>query len=315
MTRQFNPKLPDGIKVDNPVPGIYFWRNPNNRISVVLWHYSANPNNDEEWQARKRIGMSPDDWEREFEINFEVQGAFRAVFAKYFSPEEHIKENLIADPQYPVIRGIDFGRLYPACVFLQIVNGQVRVLAEIQGKDMLLRDFCLNEVIPKGRILFPNMKFETVCDIAGKQKSDKSNYSSIDILEELGFEPKYNYFFIKEGINIIEYKLTQRINGEPGLVFHPSCKMLITAFEGGYRWAEDGRKPLENEFCHLMDALRYCINYYIPNYHTAIQQNPQTQQITTPPSPDMMVFADVFLRNQENPKQSAMFRRRRQNAL
>lgn len=300
FTTKYKPVLPEGVPAENPAPGIWVWHNRNNRITAVLWHYSANPKHNEEWAWRKRTGMSPDEWEREFEINFEVQGSLKAIFGRYFNPKEHIKD-VVADPAYPVIRGIDFGRVTPACVFLQIVNGQVRILYEIQEHDILLRDFCVNKILPITKRLFPHIKtFETVCDIAGKQRSDKSNYSSIDVLTELGFEPRFKFFFIREGIDIIEFKLTQRLaNGEPGLVIHPSCKILIAGFEGGYRWSEDGRRPLENEFCHLMDALRYCVNYYIPNYHDALKSAADKKAQLPTLTPDQRVFAEHFLGYEE----------------
>lgn len=253
-------KFPTYTKTEQIARGLWTWANPKNKIRVLVWHYSANPDNTIAVMENKKRGMAPDAWRKEMEIDFEVEGDYKAIFAKYFT-DEHIKP-LEYDPNLPVFRGIDFGYVHPACVWLQIDPNttQVRILHESLGENILLDDWIRNHIIPASNSKFPKAKFRDICDIAGKQRSDKSGMTSIQTLENYGLSPEYKLSLFKEGIYIIEIKLTSRAeNGEPLLLIDPMCQMLIEGFRGGYRWDKDGERAKYSTFCHLMDALRYVL--------------------------------------------------------
>lgn len=253
-------RIPDYTTVENPIRGLWFWRNPKNGIAVLAWHYTANPDHNDQWVEIKKKGMSPDVWEREMEINFEVEGDYKAIFSQYFT-QEHIQK-LQWDPKLPVFRGIDFGRNYPACVWLQVVpeTRQIRLLSEELGENVLLPSWIETRVLPLSEQQFPHARFRDICDIAGAQKSDKSDLTSIQILESYGLHPEYRRWNFKEGIYILQKKLTARTpEGEPELLVDHSCRLLIDAFQGGYRWNKDGSRAMDSIYCHLMDALRYVV--------------------------------------------------------
>lgn len=254
-------RFPRTTETEQLARGLWTWQNPKNRIRVLVWHYSASPDNTVAAMEAKRIGMSPDEWRKEMEIDFEVEGDYKAVFAKYFT-DAHIAE-IQYDPTLPVFRGIDFGYVHPACVWLQIdpQSTQVRVLCEHLGENTLLDDWLRNHIIPTSTTKFPGARFRDICDVAGKQRSDKSDITSVQTLESYGFNPEYRLFPFKPGIYIIERKLTGRTeDGAPLLLIDPQCRLLIEAFRGGYRWDGDGDRARHSPFCHLVDALRYVLS-------------------------------------------------------
>ncbi len=82
--------------------------------------------------------------------------------------------------------------------------------------------------------------------------------TSIQTLENYGFRPEFKLFSFKEGIYILEMKLTGKSeSGEPLLIVDPSCQLLIEGFRGGYRWDAKGDRAKDSIYCHLFDALRY----------------------------------------------------------
>jgi hypothetical protein len=73
------------------------------------------------------------------------------------------------DPTLPLIRGWDFGYNRPACVWLQMKKNQIRVLAEMLGKEVYLDDFVKDTVLPYQMSLFgeQRMKILDFCDPRG----------------------------------------------------------------------------------------------------------------------------------------------------
>ena len=134
------------------------------------------------------------------------------------------------------------------------------MLHEEVGHQVLLKEFAQN-VLDSGSRLFPQAVYEDVCDPAGSQKSDKHQKTSIEILNSMGVYPFYDRGRIMDGVELIRMKLSEQIDNMPALRVDKSCIKLIEAFEGGYRYPENGgENPTEEHpYEDVMDALRYAV--------------------------------------------------------
>jgi len=181
-----------------------------------------------------------------------------------FCKKKHV-EKVVYNPQLPIVRSWDFGLRHPACLIGQINKDRLIILAEIQGENELINDFgrrvkefCSRE--------FGQAVYRDYCDPAGKQKSDKSPHTSIEVLNGMGVHPQCSAQHILDGILIVGMLLQDRPDGEAGLIVDPSCRILIEGFEGGYHYPKkyDGRGGDPNPekdgyYDHLQDTLRYLV--------------------------------------------------------
>lgn len=185
----------------------------------------------------------------------------RAVYPQFrkgpfVKPVEYIR-NL------PLIRGWDFGYNHPFCCWLQVVNNQVRVLAECLGKQIYLDDFVREMVLPRQIDLFGEpYSLADYCDPRGSDQSDKG-VTSVQILNSFHIYPRYRRTTINEGIRHIKGLMDtlRGDTGEPNFLIHPRCQNLIEGLNGGYAREEGKDDPRKDGFYdHGQDALRYaCI--------------------------------------------------------
>jgi len=268
--------------ISSPIPGVRTWRNQGNKFRVVEVKYTADPDKDprrkgQDWFYRMRSMHSDTEWEREFEINWSVRAG------KRFYPEfsrEMIKE-LIPDLSKPVYRAWDFGYHHPACAWYQIDwndlrDGCVKIytLYEVMGHDTTLERFAKEQVLPVYSDLCnldgKPIQFLDCCDAAGTQKNDKSEKTSIDILNTLGIRPRYQRIGIKPGCDMV-----RRILKAGQFVLNTECPLFAEGFTGGYIFPElrPGLTREESElpeagnyFGHLMDTLRYLVVVFLGIY-------------------------------------------------
>lgn len=188
----------------------------------------------------------------------------------------------------PVYRDWDFGWHHPAVVFSQDDNeGRWRIHREIMGDKVYIWDFA-PEVLRMSNTLFPGAEFVDYCDPAGNQKSDKNKRSTIQILkEDFHIHPTSRFSFIKDGVDIIQQKMSRIRAGEPEFRIDPSCSIIKQAILGGYAREKltDGNKmgewePMKDGYYeHLMDAMRMGA---INRYGNSIRGNRGNFNIRTP---------------------------------
>lgn len=227
------------------------------QINVLSLHWKLHPHKDQHWYQQQLHRMSEDEIARELDINYSLSVKGR-VF-KQFSEEN--KADLQPNPELPVIRSWDFGYHCPACLFLQVTpDHQIRVLAEVIGQETLLIDFAQQVIALSGQ-QFPDCRFEDVCDPAGAQKSDKNLHTCIEILNSLNIYPWHERSAIRDGIELIRMKLTERQADTPGLLVDRGCHKLIDAFEFGYRYTDSNSESpyQEHPYEDVMDCLRYAL--------------------------------------------------------
>jgi hypothetical protein len=241
--------------------------NTQNKFCVARVHYTADPDKaTPEWMAKAKEGTAERDWLREYEINYDVFTG-KPVYPDF--KEVHVRSMQYTPGGY-MYGGWDFGYHHPAFV-AAFVNqfDQLCIMGEQFGNDESIQSFG-SRVLRWRQAMFPGAQWIEACDPAGHQKNDKSEATSIEVLGALGIFPTSKASSIREGIEIITQRLMMRNDGQYGLLINPSCKILLDAFKGGYRYPEerDGSPEDENPqkdgyYDHLMDALRYlCVNNF-----------------------------------------------------
>jgi len=179
------------------------------------------------------------------------------------------------NPSLPLQCGWDFGHRHPAFVVTQTVKNNWNILMELMGSDIKIDTFAETQVIPLLNTYFPNANVFHYGDPAGNQVNDKSDHTSIQILNKLGIRVNTRpseYSLRKE---IIERHINTMENGLPILAVHPSCRIINDGFLGGYHYPllKDKQQfllkhemPFKDGFYdHLMNALEYvAVNVFKP---------------------------------------------------
>lgn len=190
--------------------------------------------------------------------------AGKPVYPEY-SDELHCRE-VKPYEGLPLLLGFDYG-LTPACVVCQITpRGQLRVLADLLGEDMGIRQFARDAVKPFLAMNFPGYKIQATGDPAGNRRADSDEKTCFMELAEAGIpaSPAITNEFLARREAVARY-LTTLIDGVPGLAVSPNAKIIRKGFNGGYHYkriqvtGEDRYKdvPEKNSYSHPHDALQY----------------------------------------------------------
>lgn len=255
--------------IGTPVlPGVEV-RDNKNGFRVVRLHYSADPaKSSTEWYETTRRGMPEDKWEQEYEINYSVLHGKR--FYNEFDYEFHSKE-LKYNPNLEMLRGWDFGYHHPAVIWAQIdLTDRLLIFREEQGQDEALINFA-KRITSISKKEFPGCKFKDFADPAGKLTSDKSERTSVEILNSLGIRPHMKKTTRDLGFNIVRNLLLKTHTNSDGKVVpkflvDKRCTILIEGFMGGYHYPEEKDGKAEKDepdgggfYEHSQDALRYIV--------------------------------------------------------
>ena len=168
----------------------------------------------------------------------------------------------------PIRIGLDFG-LMPAALFAQRSPlGQWRWHTELCPEDVGVYRFA--ELI-QAHLAEHYRGFEVTQitgDPAGDARSpqDKQERTTFQIIQSLGInaQPASSNDWVKRR-EAVARPLTRLINGEPGLIIHPQCRMARKGMMGGFSYRrvqvsnqeryED--KPFKNLYSHICDAGQY----------------------------------------------------------
>ncbi len=222
-----------------------------------------------DYYARIKAGKT-EDWIRVY-----VRGEYGFVQeGKPIYPEWHDSTHVAAEPfppieGLPLYIGLDFG-LTPAAVFAQrTARGQWRVIDELVTEDMGMVRF--SELL-KARLAswYSGLPVEAYGDPAGRQRAQTDEKTCFDILRQhaglrVRAAPTNDFTLRREAVANV---LNRMVDGDPGFVLSPACRMLRKGFSGGYRYrrarAASGDhyidKPEKNEFSHPHDALQYLMS-------------------------------------------------------
>lgn len=192
-------------------------------------------------------------------------------------PKKHIRGELKYNVREPVYLWIDPGTLVYCVLFVQIISNQVRVIEEIYE---------------------PQAESDTVIAKAQRMEgwrhiTDKGHVSDhAGIQRHMGAQPHLNTWKEQTGIvfqtlgkgmdqtskaeQILSFMNMDRYTGEPGVIFHPDCRGVLsemgvgispTADQGGGRWmrdvGQDGTvRGIKRENDHGCSALAYGLSIH-----------------------------------------------------
>jgi len=187
-----------------------------------------------------------------------------AVFNNWRSSVHMMKCDYV--PGIPVIVGIDYGMMAGALA-CQLVNGQLRVLAELSefnsGADMFSP-----RIVERFGQMFGSGKFVYLSDptfISNRSSVDARTIKQVS-KEVAGIDLKDGIADWMERMNSVNFFLTKMSQGEASLLVDPSCKTLIAGFEGGYKFREKSTRRLasdveDSEYTALHDCLQHVAWY------------------------------------------------------
>lgn len=246
------------------------------KIDVKTIHWTKHPLKDGNWYEREKQRRGETELAQEVDISY--AGSQGKPFYKGFKHPIHTG-NFSINPNKPLILGWDYGYHHPCCIVAQEdAKGRLIIFAVLFGTDITIDKFgkhCrdwLNENFPE----YPCVSYG---DPAGKQKTDKSEKTSVEILMDYGFHvesrpsntPYTNYRARKQ---IVEKLLTTLIDGLPALLVddNDDTPIFIEAMDGGYcyppanKFGAEQETPLkEGYYEHPMNAFEYIIvNKYSP---------------------------------------------------
>jgi len=269
------PGILNGVKVPrqvhSPCAGMWTWRNKKNWCVIAL-HHSSEPAKmagtpaGDAWIKQEKAKCSERDWLREHQLDFTIRTG--DPFFSKFNRAVHVQP-CEYDPDKPLIRGWDFGRARPACVWAQLSDkNQLRILSSYLGKAINIFDFA-PVIVAMTNAKYPGAKLTDYGDPSGAQETDKGATTAI-LLHQFKIKLHFRFSYVEEGLKLMEQRLLMDSStGEPGLIINSQDNQdLIDGFAGGYV-LDTGASGKDNEgrmknspkkdgfYEHLMDAARY----------------------------------------------------------
>lgn len=171
-------------------------------------------------------------------------------------------------PGLPIHVGIDFG-LTPAAVFGQkLPMGGWRIHSELVTEDMGATRFA--ELLRNAmHERYPGAVFGQITgDPAGEGRAQTDERTPFQILQAAGVEarpaPTNDFTKRRESVAVC---LSRLIDGQPGMIVHPQCKVLRKAMAGGYQFkrvqvtGEERYRdvPDKNSYSHVAEAAQYLL--------------------------------------------------------
>lgn len=174
-------------------------------------------------------------------------------------------------PGLPLHIGLDFGLTPAAQIGQRMVNGQWRIRYELVTTDTGVIRFA--EQLKA--FIAANCKGYTIGSITGdpagdqRQAGDNEERTVFQLLEANGIKavpaPFNNDFTIRT--EAVSSPLRRMIDGEPGFLLHPDCRVTRKGMQGGYKFrrikvAGDERyqdMPVKNDCSHPCEAGQYLL--------------------------------------------------------
>ena len=263
------------IMSTNPPDDDHWWYKLAEEVKPAGWEFYRQPGGLSP-NAENRENLPPDYYERQCAgkdpdwIKVYVDGDYgfvrdgRPVYPEY-KDSVHCREFDLM-PGVPIHIGIDFG-LTPAAVFAQKTPmGQWRWHSELVTEDMGAVRFA-EMVRAAMRERYPNFAFGSITgDPAGDIRAQTDETTPFQILRAQGVPavPAPTNDFIKRRESVA-VPLSRLIDGEPGLIIHPDCRMARKGMAGGYNYkrlqvtGEERYRdvPDKNMYSHVCEAGQY----------------------------------------------------------
>ncbi|MFQ6112278.1 MAG: hypothetical protein ACE5LX_09685, partial [Nitrospinota bacterium] len=221
-------------------------------LKKLRFHWREHPERDEAWYQAMRRDMTEEQVAQELDISYERSTVSR-VYPE-FDYAVHVRRDIAYDPTLPLYCAWDFG-LHDPTVILWVQtdpNDIAYIIDEYRNRNKP-PDHYAQVVRAK-----PYKEATHYGDPAGRTR-DARGGSWIAYLREHGIHIRYRLpSALLDGIAAVKRKLVRK-----ELFVYERCTAFIDAIES-YRWEEHaggraGQRPLEDEACHVMDALRYFV--------------------------------------------------------
>jgi hypothetical protein len=207
-----------------------------------------------------RRQWSQQQWEAEAEC---ARPSLTGLVYPQFDRRLHIKPGLDFADELPTYRTIDWGLNNFVCLWIQEgKSGEAYIVDEYWAENTTLADHAryIREKDELTKIA------ATFCDPAGRNRSDQTGYSDIDVFKSHGIPCRYTLNpwarEVRNGINEIRAMLRPGY-GKPRVYIAGACKKTIEAFEAyslrkvNGEYVDEPVKP--QPFDHPMDAFRYYV--------------------------------------------------------
>lgn len=192
------------------------------------------------------------------------------VFPMFVRDFHIAKQPLVAQEQFPIHVGLDFGRR-PAAVFMQCVGGRWFVLGELTALNTSAEDFApaVKRYIARrfpAWLAADGPKIHFWGDPSGEAKRSETNDdTAFSIFAKNGMLVRKADAGNRRTIRLetMTALLNRAVHGQPGIVFCPKeCPKLTTAMGGAYVYRRKkvsgsptyDDEPLKNEFSDPVDA-------------------------------------------------------------
>jgi hypothetical protein len=232
---------------------------PGERFAHIFARWQDNP----DFKVRPS-GGTQQDTERMYPENdreaFALVSPGTAVYPEFRINLHVAKEALRAIVGRPIFCSVDWGNT-PAALCFQIAHsGQIRVLKEYQELEpgivrfgrLLLDDFAQR---------WPGFEFIWWGDPSGRSRRDTDGKTCFGILrDEFGIHMNAGVAQWSKRREAVAGRLTRLVDGEPGLIIDPSCRLLIEGFMGQYHFAPAQDMEAYRNFDErrrLEEAVRY----------------------------------------------------------
>lgn len=256
-----------------------FFKQPGGLIEVSDEVFEPNPAAENlanlvggpDWYTMRTGGKSKDHIRIYYcnQYGFVVEG--RPVIPEYIDSTHCPGEILRPVTGHTIYVGLDFG-LTPAAVFAQkFPSGQWIWFDEIVSEHMGIKRFARTELGPKIRGEYRDFDFEIFGDPAGNQPAQTDEQTCFDLLNAAGIpaEPAPSNDFTLRREAIAE-PLGRLIDGKPGLIISPKCKVTRKGLMGGYCYKKKQvaisggdeqfkEKPDKNRYSHPVEAGGYAM--------------------------------------------------------
>ena len=263
------------IMSTNPPDNDHWWYKLAEEVKPDGWSFFRQPSGMSP-DAENRQNLPPDYYERQIAgkdpdwVEVYVHGNYgfvrdgKPVYPEYRDHIHCAEFDLL--PGSPIYIGIDFG-LTPAATFAQkTAMGQWRIHSELVTEDMGAVRFA--EMLRACMIeRYPQHQFANITgDPAGDIRAQTDETTPFQILRANGVPatpaPTNDFIKRREGVAV---PLTRMIDGAPGMIIHPQCKMLRKAMAGGYNYkrlqvtGEERYRdvPDKNMYSHVAESLQY----------------------------------------------------------
>jgi hypothetical protein len=174
---------------------------------------------------------------------------------------------LIPNPSHPVVVGLDFGLTPAAAFFSHRPNGQWWLFHEIASESIGIKHFAEMLVLPYLLSELKGFNVTLYGDTHGNVGSQNDKKTPFEILDAMGFNIRMPD--MKGGPNLrreaLAAPLSRMIDGEPGLLVDPSCKVIRKGLSSKFIYKRiqvvgDEKfhdKPDKNFWSHICEAAEH----------------------------------------------------------